>query len=298
VIGQFQGLAFPGLPFSVNTTAPTLADPAGDCWQEGELRQGLTPDILPGDTVSVVGGPSLEVPAGASAGDGAPGGPIAGCASRSRWGHNVVTGASLSSNGDLTVSGNAQPLATGVAVAASDGTTATQPVDATLAADGSWSATIPAAQVGALADGAVSVDGVYAVPDVATGAAAHIAGTPFSLRKQTPAGPVAAAPAAVKLGGLRTTTRISLGAARTGGITASFVVPTGAKLVRIRLARPGRTALLMIVNAGTPGTRQAVRLEGAGVKKLVRGRYAIIVGAGATRTELGKPVLRGSLVIQ
>jgi hypothetical protein len=316
VIGQFRGLAFLGRPFSVNTTAPTALNPAGDCWQKGNLTQGLTPDILPGDTVSVVGGPSLKVPADAVADDGAPGGPIAGCASLSSWGRNVVTDASTQANGDLQVKGNAQPLATAVSVSGSDGATATKPVDAALAADGSFTATIPAAQVALLADGAMNVSGAYAVPDVAAGTVAHIGGTPFSMQKKTPARPAPAAPApaapaapaapdappaaqdaAIKLGGLKTTTRISLSSARKGHIQASFVVPTGASFVRVRLARPGHTAMLLIAKAGTPGTRQTVQLNGPGARKLVSGRYAITVGAGATKTQLGNPVLRGSVLV-
>jgi hypothetical protein len=311
VIGQYQGLSFPGLPFSVNTTTPTFFNPGGDCWQSGSLSLpgsvGLTPDIQPGDTVGVVGGPSVKVTA-ADASGGGPGGPIAGCAPISTWGRNVVTDASSSSPGsDLSVSGTAQPLAKGVSVSATDGTNTTAPVDATLAADGSWTATIPAASLASLADGPIAVNGDFAVPDVSSGAAAHIGGVPFSLQKQTPATPAASAPtaspaaaapsapASVKLSGLITSAKISLHSARTGHISVSFIVPTGAKLVRVRLARAGRTAALKIETAARPGSRQTVHLTGAGIAKITRGTYKVTVGAGASRTQLGSPVLRGSV---
>jgi hypothetical protein len=313
VIGQYQGFSFPGLPFSVNTTTPTLFNPGGDCWQKGSLSLpggvGLTPDILPGDTVAVAGGPSAVVTADDAAGGG-PGGPIAGCAPLSKWGQNVVTGASQSSPGaDLAVSGTTQPLAGGVSVSASDGSHTTAGADANVAADGTWTATIPAAELAKINDGPITVNGGFAVPDVSTGATAHIGGVSFSLDKQTPASaaPAAAAPAAkpaakapptVKLSKLITTAKISLRNARAGRIGVSFVVPTGAKLVRVRLARGSHTADLVIAAAGKPGTRQMVRLKGSAAAKLVPGRYTVTVGAGATRTQLGSPVLRGSVLVQ
>ena len=125
VTGQYQGLALLGLPFGVNTTAPTLFNPAGDCWQKGALSLtgdlGLTPDILPGDTVSVVGGPTLTVPAQTSAGDGTLGGPITGCDTLSLWGRNEVKTADFASpGGDLAVAGHAQPGTKNVTVTATD----------------------------------------------------------------------------------------------------------------------------------------------------------------------------------
>ncbi len=82
VIGQYGGFATPFLPFSVNTTTPTPFNPGGDCWQKGKLSLpggvGLTPDIRPGDTVTVTPGLSFEVPADAELKDG-PSGPIEGC---------------------------------------------------------------------------------------------------------------------------------------------------------------------------------------------------------------------------
>jgi hypothetical protein len=180
----------------VNTIVPdALYDPAGDCWQAGALRlpggAGLTPDIRPGDTVSVVGGPHLTVGAEAT---GEPRGPIPGCASRSVFAVNAVTGAPTTvANAKLVVSGVAQPLATAVAVSASARGRSTAAIAAVPGADGRWTATIPAAQVARLAKGTVTVGAVFAVPDVSTGASAHIAGTPRTVQKVAAPGAVQAA---------------------------------------------------------------------------------------------------------
>jgi hypothetical protein len=311
VIGQFAGFAFPLVPFSVNTTTPTPFNPGGDCWQKGSLTLpggvGLTPDIRPGDTVAVTNGPSVTVPADAEA-DGGPGGPIAGCKPISAWGQNSVTAATGDSGTDLSVSGNAQLLSTGASVTATDGQAVTTPVDATLAADGTWSATIPAAELAKLADGPVTVNGVFAVPDVSTGAAAHIAGAPLSAQKTTVAGapeitpdgsapapaPAPAAPAATvgRLTSIRTTARISLAHALKGGIHTSFIVPAGAKVVRVRLARGGKTtAYVKFLAAAKPGTRQTVKLTGSTLsRKLRSGTYTLSVMAGPSRTQLGQAV--------
>ena len=53
VIGVFSGNGNQFGPFSVNTTTPTPLNPGGDCWQKGALSQALTPDLRPGDTVTV-----------------------------------------------------------------------------------------------------------------------------------------------------------------------------------------------------------------------------------------------------
>jgi hypothetical protein len=315
VIGQFAAVASGLLPISVNTTTPTAFDPDGDCWQKGSLTLpggvGLTPDIRPGDTVAVSGGPSLTVPANAASEGG--GGPINGCEPLSVYGCNAVTAATGGSGTDMTVSGSAQPLATGVSVTATDGQATTPPVDATLAADGTWAATIPAGQVAALADGAVTVDGVYAVPDVSTGAPAHIGGKPLSIQKTTVAGdvpvhdtppapepaqppaatpaPAPAAPSVGRLTRIRVTSRISLTDARRGGIRVSFIVPAGAQVVRVRLAHHTSTAYLKLLAAGKPGTRQTVRLDGASLaRKLRRGAYALTVAVGPSRTQLGSAI--------
>jgi hypothetical protein len=327
VIGQFAGTASGLLPFSVNTTTPTAFNPSGDCWQNGSLTLpggvGLTPDIRPGDTVTVSAGLSLIVPATADSGQGA-GGPIGGCDSISAYGRNSVTAATGGSGTDVTVSGTAQPLATGVSVTASDGHATTSPVDATLAADGTWAATIPADQVAALADGTVTIAGVYAVPDVSTGAPAHITGAPMSIQKTSapgdaqgapdtpsapeavqpgaqPAAPPAAAPNAPAVGRLtsiRATSRISLAHARRGGIQASFVVPAGAQVVRVRLARGKTTASTKFVAAGKPGTHQTVHLASASLaRKLRRGTYALTVTAGPSRTQIG-PAIRSTVSVR
>jgi hypothetical protein len=186
VIGEFSGVASDSLPFSVNTTAPDLLYIAtGDCWQAGALHLpggvGLTPDIRPGDTVAVVGGPSLMVVRGS--GSGTPRGPIAGCAPTSVFAENAVTGTPSSiANAKLVVSGVAQPLTTGVSVSVSDGRRSTAPVDVVPTA-GRWRATIPAAQVERLAKGTLTVTAVFAVPDISTGAVAHIRGAARTVQK-------------------------------------------------------------------------------------------------------------------
>jgi hypothetical protein len=224
----------------------------------------------------------------------------------------MVGSASFAGPGaDLSVSGSSQPLTAGVGVTATDGKHTTAAATATLAADGSWNATIPATELANLDNGKITVHGIYAVPDVATGTAAHIHGRALSVDLQMPAAAVApeapvapAAPAApvampkIKLGGLQVPSKISLSAARAGKMNVSFIVPTGARYARVRLARPGHTALMLIVPAATSGSRQTVRLSGVKLKQLVRGRYTVTVGAGATKTQLGSPVLRGSVLVR
>jgi hypothetical protein len=190
VIGQFSGPVSDSVPFTANTTVPdALSDPAGDCWQAGALHLpgavGLTPDIRPGDTVAVVDGPTLTVGVGGGQGSRLRG-PITGCAALSVFAQNAVTGApSTVANTNLAVSGVAQPLATAVSVSASTGSRSTAPVRAVPADNGRWTATIPASQVARLAKGTLSVAAVFTVPDVSTGAAAHIAGTPRTVQKVT-----------------------------------------------------------------------------------------------------------------
>jgi hypothetical protein len=312
VVGQYSALSLPGLPFTVNTTAPSLLLPNGDCWQAGGISlpnsHGLVPDMLPGDTVSIAG-QSVTVPAEGFDYEAKTGGPIQGCDALSTWGRNMVTAATFASAGsDLAVTGQAQPLATGVQVTATDGTKTTTPVDAQLGADGTWTATIPASELAKLANGSIQVNGIYAVPDVATNAAAHITGRTMSVDKQTPQAAPAPAPApapaapapkpSIKLGGLMLPSKLSLKSARAGKLKVSFVVPTGAKYVRVRLARPGHTALLLIKAAGQEGSRQTVKLSGAKLRNMTAGRYMVTVGAGATKTQLGSPVIRGAVRIK
>jgi hypothetical protein len=312
VIGQYSALSL-GQPFTVNTTAPSLLHPNGDCWQAGALSlpngQGLVPDVLPGDSVGIAG-QSVTVPAEGFDYEAKTGGPIAGCDTVSLWARNMVDGATFASPGsDLAVTGEAQPLATGVQATATDGTHTTAPVDAKLGTDGRWTATIPASELTKLDDGTIKVNGIYAVPDVATGAAARIAGRTFSVDKQTPKAAPAPAPApapaapapkpSIKLAGLMMPKKISLAAARAGKLKVSFIVPTNAKYVRVRLARPGHTAALMILPAAQAGSRQTVKISKSQLRnKLSAGRFTVTVGAGATKTQLGSPVIRGAVRIK
>jgi hypothetical protein len=311
-IGQYAGFAFPGLPFSANTTTPTPFNPGGDCWQKGALSlpggAGMTPDIRSGDTVGVTGGTNVVVPAGSDAGDG-PTGPVAGCLPISVYGQNAVTKAAGGDRTAVTVSGTAQPLATGVTVTANDSKSGTVPVNATLATDGTWSAAIPAADLGTLANGTVGLNAVFAVPDVATGAAAHIAGTPLAAEKRSdgsigpspntpPSPPGPRGPAVGRLDGFTATKRVGLSHARRGGIRVAMRVPAGVKIVRIRLAYRGKsTAYLKFLAAEPAGSRQVVRLSGSSfARKLHRGHYTLTVMAGPSRTQLGQAI-KAALVV-
>ena len=192
VIGTFSGQATPLTPFSVNATTPTPLSPAGDCWQKGALSQALTPDLQPSDTVTVtqpgfLGGAASSTSIAVTQADlsSAVLGPIAGCSSIARWAHNAITSApsGVKSGVPLSVSGVAQPLATAVSVSASDGTKTTEPIDVTPAADGTWTATIPASALARLANTKLAVTPVFAVPDVSTGDQAHIDGVGASVDK-------------------------------------------------------------------------------------------------------------------
>ena len=193
VIGEYSGTVRGTLPFTVNTTVPNpLFLPDGDCWQAGALKlpdgKGLTPDIRPGDTVHILGGPSMSVPEVVK--PSGPRGPIAGCAPRSAFAENAVTHAPAKvANAALAVSGVAQPLARGVSISVSDGVRSTKPVAVAPDANGRWTATIRARQIARLARGKLDVTAVFAVPDVSDGDAAHIAGTPLTVEKVAPARP-------------------------------------------------------------------------------------------------------------
>lgn len=313
VTGQYQGLALFGLPFGVNTTAPSLLNPAGDCWQKGALSLtgdlGLTPDILPGDTVSVTGGPTLTVPAQTAAGDGTTGGPIAGCDTLSLWGRNEIKTADFASpGGDLAVAGHAQPGATNVTVTATDaGDVSTDDVPATLAADGSYTATIPAAALAELADGPLTVAADYTVPDVATGKPADIGGPTVSVDKETPAAPAAPqpqpmpqpaalAPPKIALHGLLAKKKIMLRSLRAGKLRASFIVPTGVNYVRVRLSKGRTTKAKVIAPTAAAGSRQTIALTG--VRKPKRGLYTITVLASPVRTMFVGDVLRAQVRVR
>jgi hypothetical protein len=273
VIGQFTGFG-PG-SLAVNTGS-------GPCWQQGALSLpfGLTPDIRPGDTVSVAGGASVTVPPGAEAGEGARG-PVDGCAQQSGYAYDGVTSSGADTSGNITFAGIAQPLTQGVSVSMTDGRSTSAPVDASLAGDGTWSARVPAAELAALADGDITVNAVFAVPDVATGALAHVLGAPLTIGKRTGT-PVSVAPLAAPP--LPTAVSSLVSQASRRGIQASFLVPVGARSVRLRLARGGRTAFEQVFPvAAPPGARQGVRVRA----RLPRGRYRLMVGAWSRRTRVG-----------
>ena len=195
LIGVFSRLGDPLTPFSVNTTTPTPLNPTGDCWQRGALAEALTPDLQPGDTVTVSQAGLLGSAATSASSVVTPGdlsnvilGPISGCNSVAPWARNAITSAPRAVAGGtaLTVSGVAQPLATEVSVSASDGSRTSDPVSVTPAADGNWTATIPAAKLARLADTDLSVTPIVAIPDASTGAQAHIAGAGVSVSKSAP----------------------------------------------------------------------------------------------------------------
>jgi hypothetical protein len=218
---------------------------------------------------------------------------------------NAVTDAPKTvAGGSFAVSGVAQPLATDVAASVTDGSRSTAPVDVAPNSDGTWSATIPSDQVGTLAGGALTVTPVFAVPDVSTGAPAHIAGVPISLQNapaaavagaaqssgaaSTPATPQGKASAHPRVSSVRLTSPISLARAR-DGLRASFVVPAGARVIDVRLLLGKRTVVRRVVSAGKAGKRQTVVLSG---KALRRGRYTLALRSGSSRTQLGTSVLR------
>jgi hypothetical protein len=190
VIGQYAGSGSPLTPFSVNATAPTPLSPNGDCWQNGALASAVTPDLRPGDTVTVTrsarfgGQPSsTSVPVTPAAIKGAVG-PIPACSPIAPFARNAVTGRpDRVSRGPIALSGVAQPFATRVSVSATHGRASTAPVDVSPAQDGTWSATIPAREVDRLARGPLTAIPVFEVPDVSTGAKAHIAGAAVQVSK-------------------------------------------------------------------------------------------------------------------
>ena len=311
VIGQYSANANPFTPFSVNTTTPTPLNPSGDCWQHGALSQALTPDLQPGDTITLtqaglLGGPPSTTSVVVSAGGaGSASGPVAGCTSIAPWARNAITGApSGITDGPIVVSGVAQPLATAVAVSVSDGAHASAPVSVTPAADGSWSATIPAARLAGLANATLKVTPVVAVPDVSTGAVAHIAGVGAAVTKSAvPAtgtsqpvttngqGAVPPTPhhaAKLVVTGLRGASNLTLAAARSHGISASFLVPAQARTVEVELLHGSTRIYVSVIRAGKAGVRQTVSLRGVALNRLLRrGHYTIAVRTGTSRSSLG-----------
>jgi hypothetical protein len=321
VIGQFSGTANSFTPFSVNTTTPTPFNPAGDCWQKGAVSQALTPDLQPGDTVTLTqaggfggGATSASVtvqPSDASSNSG----PISGCSGIAPWARNAITsGPTSTSGGDLTVSGVAQPLATGVSMSATDGTQSTTPVSATPASDGSWTATIPASDVARLPDGALTVTPVVTVPDVSTGAAANIAGVGLTVTKSasapvpgsdqtggrgtpapgrsstsTPApGGTRRGTGRARVASLRVPSTVSLATAHRAGLSASFVVPAGVRIVRVELMHGKKRVFRTTVRSHRAGARQKVVLRGKQLSRVLRaGSYTIAVQAGSNSSSLG-----------
>jgi hypothetical protein len=333
VIGQFSGTGNPYTPFSVNTTTPTPAS-SGDCWQKGALSKALTPNLQPGDTITLTqvtggffgGGTSNSTSVVvAPPGPNAVPGPISGCASVAPWARNAITKApSTITDGPIAVSGVAQPLATGVAVSASDGTHASAPVSVTPASDGSWSATIPAARLKGLANAPLSVTPVVAMPDVSSGAAAHIAGVGATVKKAAPDSTTPEQPAPIsvnpqqptsqpagghsvtsrpkpaaraRVSSLRSAASLTLAAARSHGIGASFLVPAGTKTVQVQLLHGTQSVYLTILRAGKAGSRQTVQLRGGRLSRLLRhGHYTIAVKAGTSRSTLGPATTHGLVI--
>jgi hypothetical protein len=304
VIGQYADTASSLIPFSVNTTTPTPLMPNGDCWQQGALASALTPDLQPGDTVTVtqaapLGGTpsSTSVPVTAAEVKDAVG-PVPACKDIAPFARNAVTqGPGSVAGSPIVISGVAQPFAKSVSLTATDGKVSTSPVGAGPAQDGSWSATIPAGEVHRLGSGPLTVIPVFEVPDVSTGAMAHIAGTTIQLSKSG-AAPAPGHAKGVRVRSLRRPARMSLGSARRKGIRTSFVVPAGVKVVRVQLTRGGRTLTQRVLSAGRAGARQTVRLRGARLRSVLRrGSFRIAVSAGPSRTQLGPPVTR-SIVIR
>ena len=303
VIGQYADDASSYLPFSVNTTVPSALKPNGDCWQKGALASALTPDLQPGDAVNVVQTPpyggqatSMSVPVTAAAVQDSAG-PIPGCKDIAPLARNVVTGRpDRVTGGPIVLSGVAQPFAAHVAVTATDGSASTAPVAVSPAQDGTWSATIPAGQVDRLANGRLTVTPVFEVPDVSTGATAHIAAGAVLVSKSRTGG--SSPSGRSRLGVVHLPARIGLGFARRNGIPASFVVPAGARVVRVQLKRGGKTLLRRVVPAGKAGSRQTVRLRGAGLRRVLhRGTFRVAVSVGPSIGRLGAPVT-GAIVIR
>ena len=313
VIGLESGNGSSSTPFSANTITPTPLDPTGDCWQKGALSEALTPDIQPGDTVSVSqagflgsGGSTTTTVVQASDLSNAILGPISGCSSIAPWAQNAITSApgSIANGVALTVSGVAQPLATGVSVSASDGKATTAPVSTTPGGDGSWSVTIPAAALNSLRAGSLSVTPVMAVPDVSTGASAHIAGVGTSVTKEvakaSPSTPSSSStpPTTVrtkagsstrqgKVTGVRVPGKMSVTNARNRGFKVSFVVPSGVRYARVTLTDGKRRLYVTTLRTRRAKTRQTVALPARVTRRLGAGRYKVSIEVGTSRSRLG-----------
>jgi hypothetical protein len=317
VIGTYSGTANQFTPFSVNSTTPTPGNPTGDCWQKGALSQALTPDLQPGDTVTLTqagmfGGGGTTLSTTVQPGDLAnvTAGPISGCSSVAPWARNAIASApsTLGRGADLAVSGVAQPLATGVSVSASDGSNTTAPVSVTPASDGTWSATIPAASLAGLSGTQLTVTPMFTVPDVSTGKQANIAGVGASVTtssastasgsgngtaspadSQTTGAPTQASVLA-RVASLRAASRVSLASARKHGLKVSFVVPSGVSMLQIRLLHNGKSRYTATVYAHRAGTRQTITIPAGLFKRLSAGKYSLAIKAGTSRTAMGAAV--------
>jgi hypothetical protein len=173
----------PFQPFTINTSAPTFLKPTGDCWQKGALLSALTPDLQTGDKLAFVGTAIFGQPPRTTITVGTPvgtPGPVPVCSALAPWGRNAILNPPATAGSSVALNGVAQKFATRVTLTATDGTHTTPAVQATPAANGTWSATLP---LGALDNGPVTITPVFTVPDAATGATAHIAGPKASLTK-------------------------------------------------------------------------------------------------------------------
>src|SRR5262249_61152397 len=137
----------------------------------------------------------------------------------------------------------------------------------------------------------VTVNAVFAVPDVATGAPSYVFGAPLTIGKRTgTAGPVVAPPLALSppgppgsVAGLRVPARIGRAHLARGGLRIVFVVPAGARTVRVRLARGRRTAFAELFPASPAASTQLVRVRA----RAGRGAYRLTVSALAGSRRVG-----------
>jgi hypothetical protein len=194
----------------------------------------------------------------------------------------------------------------------------------TPAADGSWSATIAATSLQALGNAGLTVTPTFAVPDVSTGAAAHIGGVGVTVQKHaatqtsprptsttaTPPGsstaggvnskpPAAQKPstsakkpaAKLRVSAVHAASRLTLTNARRHGIKVSFVVPRDATVVQVQVLRGTKTVLLETIPARRAATRQTVVLKNKKLSNALRsGRYTVSIRTGTSRKTLGTAV--------
>ncbi|WP_270044947.1 hypothetical protein [Solirubrobacter ginsenosidimutans] len=182
-VGTFAASAMTFQPFTINTSAPTLLKPTGDCWQKSAWSSALTPDLQTGDKLAFVGTAIFGQPPRTTITVGAPvgsPGPVPVCSALAPWARNAILNPPATAGASVVLNGVAQKFATQVALTATDGAHTTPAVQATPAANGTWSATV---QLGTLDNGPVTITPVVTVPDAVTGATAHIAGPKASLTK-------------------------------------------------------------------------------------------------------------------